>query len=440
MTEAEHLLVACSEKYAQLCALSTTRDLLDSEREELRLHLQICAACARVLAEYRQLAQVDFPELAGEVLEEQAALIRDAKWTESAQSRLIAELDAEPALESALRLSMIRSERKGGYYLSRMNRLTWAAVAAAVLLVTGSLYELGRSQATRETRFVSSTVTRAPSPLQAIPPVSASEQSLRQNLAHDEEIIRNLESHAAQDEASVQKLTKERASLQAALETASGQEQADTENIALLTQRRDELQGRVDATSQSLAAATADLKLAQDDRQNALTRASNLEARITELDSRLTASESTAQNDEGFLGKDRDIREVMGARQLYIADVFDVNQNGSRSKPFGRVFYTKGTSLLFYAFDLDAQPGYRQARGFQAWGRPEKEGGHPLSLGMFYMDSATNRRWVLKAEDPAVLAQINAVFVTVEPKDGSDKPTGKPFLYAYLRSLPPNHP
>jgi hypothetical protein len=56
------------------------------------------------------------------------------------------------------------------------------------------------------------------------------------------------------------------------------------------------------------------------------------------------------------------------------------------------------------------------------------------------MDSEANRRWVFKADDPSVLAQINAVFVTVESKEGSKTPSGKPFLYAYLRTAPANHP
>ncbi len=64
----------------------------------------------------------------------------------------------------------------------------------------------------------------------------------------------------------------------------------------------------------------------------------------------------------------------MGARELYMADVHDVSGKGT-AKTYGRVFYTKGKSLIFYAFDLDAQPGYQTARSFQAWGRkgPDKE-------------------------------------------------------------------
>jgi hypothetical protein len=47
--------------------------------------------------------------------------------------------------------------------------------------------------------------------------------------------------------------------------------------------------------------------------------------------------------------------------------------------------------------------------------------------------------WVLKFDNPKELDEIDAVFVTVEPKGGSSKPSGKPLLYAYLQ-IAPNHP
>jgi len=46
------------------------------------------------------------------------------------------------------------------------------------------------------------------------------------------------------------------------------------------------------------------------------------------------------------------------------------------------------------------------------------------------MDNETNRRWVMRFDDPKQLTEIDAVSVTVEPKGGSHKPTNKPFLYA----------
>jgi hypothetical protein len=55
------------------------------------------------------------------------------------------------------------------------------------------------------------------------------------------------------------------------------------------------------------------------------------------------------------------------------------------------------------------------------------------------MDNETNRRWVMRFDDPRRLAEIDAVLVAVEPRGGSQKPTSKPFLYAPLRNEV-NHP
>ena len=63
----------------------------------------------------------------------------------------------------------------------------------------------------------------------------------------------------------------------------------------------------------------------------------------------------------------------------------------------------------------------------------------PINLGILYIDNVSNRRWLLRVEDPKELEKIDAVFVTVEPHGGSQKPTGKPFLYAMLRQKA-NHP
>jgi hypothetical protein len=140
-----------------------------------------------------------------------------------------------------------------------------------------------------------------------------------------------------------------------------------------------------------------------------------------------------------LLAEDRDIRDLMGARDLYIAEVYDVARDGATQKPYGRMFYTKGKSLIFYAYDLDQQPGVKEASTFQAWGQNGPDRQQALSLGIFYQDSVANKRWVLKVDDPRALEQINAVFVTVEPHGGSRKPSGKPLLFASLR-IDANHP
>jgi hypothetical protein len=73
------------------------------------------------------------------------------------------------------------------------------------------------------------------------------------------------------------------------------------------------------------------------------------------------------------------------------------------------------------------------------WGYHEAAERSVQSLGILYLDDQQQNRWALKFDDPSVLSEIDAVFVTIEPPGGSEKPTGNKLLYAYLGS-PPNHP
>jgi hypothetical protein len=166
--------------------------------------------------------------------------------------------------------------------------------------------------------------------------------------------------------------------------------------------------------------------------------AKTLESKVKDLTQLLEDRDASLSQQEELLAHDRDIREVMGARNLYIAEVYDTDERGATRKPYGRLFYTKDKSLIFYAYDLDQQGGKRP-QTFQAWGRRGPDWKQALNLGIFYEDNASKKRWVLKLDDPQTLAKIDAVFVTVEPHGGSEKPSGKPLLFAYLR-ISPNHP
>jgi hypothetical protein len=103
------------------------------------------------------------------------------------------------------------------------------------------------------------------------------------------------------------------------------------------------------------------------------------------------------------------------------------------------VFYTKGKSLIFYAYDLTDLPGLKAASTFQAWGNRGPDRTQALKLGMFYVDNVSKKRWVMKLNDKKALDQIDAVFVTIEPPGGSNKPSGMPLMYAYL-NVNANHP
>jgi vacuolar-type H+-ATPase subunit I/STV1 len=170
--------------------------------------------------------------------------------------------------------------------------------------------------------------------------------------------------------------------------------------------------------------------------QERATRVAFLEGRLRELNASLDEKDRMLAVDKEFLDHDREIRDLIAARNLYITDIFDVREDGQTAKPFGRIFYTKERSLVFYGYDLDKQAGYKQFVAFQAWGSGDAQG--DVSLGLFYQDG-TQKRWVLRFSDTKTLARLNRVFVTVEPQGGSAKPTGKQILMAYLR-VQPNHP
>ena len=77
------------------------------------------------------------------------------------------------------------------------------------------------------------------------------------------------------------------------------------------------------------------------------------------------------------------------SRSATIAEVCDVAKTGQTKKPFGRVFYTKGKSLIFYAYDLDQQPGVKTASSFRRFGeaRVRNQGG--LSAWEFSLKTAS---------------------------------------------------
>jgi hypothetical protein len=208
--------------------------------------------------------------------------------------------------------------------------------------------------------------------------------------------------------------------------------------INRLVEDRENLQEKIKEAEQHYSAVEDQLLSLRRERDASIAKNLSLEAEVRELNATSKNQQRQIAEDEQFLNSDRDIRELMGARQLYIADVFDVDSRSHTRPPFGRIFYTHGKSLIIYAFDLDNQKDSAMASAFQVWGKGS-DTQTPLSLGILYLDNEKNRRWLLRSDDSEQLGKIDSVFVTVEPKGGSREPTGKPFLYALLRKEV-NHP
>ncbi|HEY6351198.1 MAG TPA: hypothetical protein VI636_17480 [Candidatus Angelobacter sp.] len=133
-------------------------------------------------------------------------------------------------------------------------------------------------------------------------------------------------------------------------------------------------------------------------------------------------------------------KELIVARNLHIVDVDDTDGEGKRQRPFGRIFYSEGKNLVFFAYDLSDPRKLNTKINFYVWGSQEGINKPVRSLGIFHTDDAKAARWVLKFDDPSILAEINCVFVTAESgKNAVTQPTGKQILFASLGSKA-NHP
>jgi hypothetical protein len=422
------------ERFKELGALANVGAISASERLELGRHLDICEECRDSCTQYRLLSTVGMPWLASNHAHPEEREIWDDL---EAREKLLARIQAtdrptqhrlgNPPPRIIPNLSVLWS-----------NQWITGAVAAClgVAIVFGAYFLGGR---THGERFISLSLPEsAQQSVQLVAEKKSSDELVEAQAAK----IAQIQQQNAKQEQEVERLRAALRTLEEhsrELEAAGGKTEAQ---LRAVSEQRDTLAAQLQQAEQSFQSAKTELGSLHVENDRELLHSASLQSKIDELMATNRDQERRLSNDEQFLASDRDIRELMGARKLYIADVFDVDSGSRTRKPFGRVFYTQNKSLIFYAFDLDHQAGVKNASIFQVWGQKDAElteKARPMNLGILYMDSESNRRWVLRLDDNKQLADIDAVFVTVEPHGGSPKPTGKPFLYALLRKEV-NHP
>jgi hypothetical protein len=425
-------------RFEELCALAQTGSLSIEERRDLQLHLRNCAPCRNVYDEYAAIGGVGMAFLAGNDVKTERAEDWDDR---QARQRLFASIrNQRPHPVVSIDAGSSRMPWKP---LRRVANRQWAIASLAACMMIAALggaYYLGESKL-REGKNIAALQT--PAAVTSEQHVTASkDDAVSDSATLQTAQISRLEQTVSQEQQEVVRL-RAQASLAeqraAELQSVSGEREVAARQ---LTEERDRLARQLEEAGNAYRFLQTELTDLKAEHSRSLLHTASLESEVTELTAAAHDRERRIKDDEQYLVSDRDIRELMGARKLYIADVFDVDSVSRTRKAFGRVFYTQNKSLVFYAFDLDHQPGAKNASVFQVWGQKDSEANgqsHPMNLGILYMDSETNRRWVLRSDDPKQLAEIDAVFVTVEPHGGSQKPTGKPLLYALLRKEA-NHP
>ena len=420
------------EHYAELCALFTSGSLTDEELSELNEHVRTCQSCAGLLSSYRSVAR-SVSALAPTA--EVAAPPQKPAWVENAKKRLLNSIEADRSVHQPQFVKQLPPTSQSPFRMFRL--VAAAAVVLVVAVLAGFTYHLGRVRGQANAQS-SAPAGNDKSELNQLEALNKQRSLLEEQLAvRSREVQRmqhelQLQMTAITESKSIQEKLQHDSKEQGTAITALGSEKT------ALAGERDAALRKLQETQDALAATQQRLDALQAEHNRQLVRTAGLQMRVDELSASLKDSEDTVRRAEKFLVSDRDIRDLMGARDLYIADVFDIDREGKTQKPFGRVFYTAGKSLIFYAFDLDRQPGVHNAT-FQAWGRRGPGDKRPLNMGVLYLDNAANKRWALRFDDPKVLNEIDAMFVTVEPRSGGQKPSGRQLLFASLRT-PPNHP
>ena len=434
------------DEFLELCAVSTSGQLSQEDQARLQEHLAVCSACRNALREYESLVNEVIPAIAADDTSETGP---GPSWSQAkAEKAFFERLAQEEKRESGAAeetgdrdRDRAPSHRVLPFAPESTWRHVWMLYAAGILLfftLSFCAYWVGIRRGTEVARVTSS----KPVQLQAsLPDRSALEEQLS-DAAHERETTRaeivqrdkalaDLRQQLERQAEEMGRMKETQARLESELRTGEPGKQDLVQQQAELAQKLEAAQSESQVLSRKLDALTHESAL-----QTASAKV--LEGKVSDLTQQLQERDTAIDQRDQLLAHDRDIRDLMGARDLYVAEVYDVGDNGTTKKPYGRVFYTKGKSLIFYAYDLDQQ-GIKRASTFQAWGRRGPDRQQALNLGIFYEDNASKKRWVLKIDDPKTLAQIDAVFVTMEPAGHSDKPSGKPLLFAYLR-VDPNHP
>ncbi len=401
------------EHYQELGALAAIGQVTAEEQADLDTHLIECETCREAYLDYSRVLRQQLP-LA------QPSKVRLPSLTEGDQlrERFFARARAE-----GVRLSSPPARRS--------NRWTLAFSLASACTVLAVAAWIGLRPPIQPA-----------TPATPAPPVMKADPHAAEERAELTALTLSLQSKSAE----IDRLKQ--ASLLSA-ESAHAVESdlaAARDQVAHLTEALQQAQREnadLFSTGQQSQKLLADLhaqveKMRLAERDNGLTVMS-LQARIRTLTDNLQAESVKLERERQITGIGDDVRKLMGARNLHIIDVHDVDGVGKSAKSFGRVFYSEGESLVFYAFDLPNGKLTPAKYSFQAWGQREAKAGAPRDLGTFRVDDQEQRRWVLKVSDPAVLRDLDAVFVTAEVMGDFREPRGKRVLYAYLGGQP-NHP
>ena len=423
--ERERWPISKHDQLRELCVLAAAGNFPSSESERVQEHLDECESCRALFTELRdvhaiQLAHV--PSLAIRREAEEESRLKD--------SILRAARGESLRFPEPLGAQVIQYEKPEIRLLVRSIRgiRGWPIGASlsvlAACLVLAFAFALRPRSALDDHRSVVTPqiATTSVPPGPAVP--------IQETPNRDEAVLRRRVASLEAERSRLERFLQERLSENAKLQNGDVEQQ---QQLAALSKELETARAAEATASQRLAQLSAEWESDQ-------TAIAVQNREIRSLSEKLEDQRANQGRTRDLIEAERDLHELVGARNLHIVDVYDTDSRGRTQKAVGRVFYIEGKSLVFYAYDVSKGRSDNAKYAYYVWGNKDGNLETVRNLGTLGTDDLLQRRWKLQVSDATVLADIDRVFVTVETVGKlGPRPRGKQILSAYLGG-PVNHP
>jgi hypothetical protein len=396
------------ERYEEFCALAAGGLLEGADFADFKAHRKECGDCQFDYDKWCSLVTRDVSQAQGTLRQKLGAM--RAKPLPYSRERFLRRARAEGLIFSR---EVETSARSGPWYFRPVMMLAPVSLSI-VIAVSLTVYhfrevpDTARAKNTAAQQQIAE-LKRENSAL------AASRSKLSESVAAEQRDIQNLRRQLADIATTAETLRR-------------NGEHSSSQNAQLLDESRN--QEKLLAEARDEATRSSQLRI------NDEAALVDQQTRITELSNKLRIASATIDMERQLAAAGKDVRELLAARELHVIDVRDTDPNGKPADAFGRIFLTEGKSLTFYAFDLN--PAQATKRSFQVWAVADSGKNSSRSLGFLHADAKAPGRWVLRVDNPELVKQISAVFITSEPATEVKQPSTQKMLYAYLGEG--NHP
>ena len=422
------------EHFEEICAAASVGQATGEELVELERHASECGRCKQAYFNYLSVAAQQFatakqdptisPKAIEECIDSELFIRRFLDRAEREGITFSRDVEETVKLPAAIPFAFSRTVAW---------RIPAAAIAATLLFAafasSGHFYwrdSLNRAGSRPESQLS----LKTPAPVTAadlrIAELANANLKLQAEVEHVSGELREANDRLVASEADLKATSQERRSL---------------------SSNRDALELRLEEIQRELTNSQVLVANAQQEAMSQHQRAADMEStliaeqvKLHDLESGLKEKSVALDQERQLLSLGHDVTDLMGARNLHIVDVVDMDGRGKARPAFGRIFFTEGKSLIFYAYDLNEAKMQKANYQYQVWAKKEGPNRQAQRLGIFYSDDKAQRRWVFKCDDAKILREIDSVFVTFGRPDGDSlHPEGSSLMYAYLRGQP-NHP